>query len=119
MSLLRRLRQKIQAKLIVEAANDPTTTEGDKILSERKIPVIPDILANAGGVVASYIEWRQAKSGSLTEKEETYAAIEKQLSQAYRETAEVVQSMGISHRLAAQIIAVNEVVQSMHDRGWI
>lgn len=109
----------IQAKLVVEAANDPTTTEGDKILTERGISVIPDILANAGGVVASYIEWRQAKSGSLTEKEETYAAIEKQLSQAYRETTEVARSKNISHRLAAQIIAVDEVVQSMRDRGWI
>jgi len=110
---------KISAKVVVEAANDPTTTEGDAILRQRGIPAIPDILANAGGVIASYIEWRQAKSGSLTEKEETYAAIEKQILQAYKETVELARRENISHRLAAQVLAVDEVVQSMRDRGWI
>lgn len=110
---------KVQAKLVVEAANDPTTTEGDKVLFERGIAVLPDILANAGGVVASYIEWRQAKSGSLTDKSETYAAIEKQLLPAYNDVVALAAQKGISHRLAAQILAVNEVVESMRDRGWI
>ena len=110
---------KMKAKLVIEAANDPTTPEGDKILQERKIVAIPDILANAGGVVASYIEWRQAKSGSLTDKSETYAAIDKQLSRAFKETCEVADREDVSHRLAAQILAVDEVVQSMSDRGWV
>lgn len=110
---------KLQAKLVVEAANDPTTTDGDKVLHERGIPVLPDILANAGGVVASYIEWRQAKSGSLTDKLETYQAIEKQLLPAYDNVVALAASESISHRLAAQILAVNEVVESMRDRGWI
>ena len=113
------LAAKLQAKLIVEAANDPTTAEADAILQERGIAVIPDILANAGGVIASYIEWRQAKSGSLTEKTETYAAISKQLSRAYEEAHALVQSQGVSYRLASHILAVDEVVQSMRDRGWI
>ncbi len=109
----------VQAKLVVEAANDPTTSEGDKVLFERGIPVLPDILANAGGVVASYIEWRQAKSGSLTDKSETYKAIEKQLLPAYANVIELADREGITHRLAAQVLAVNEVVESMRDRGWI
>lgn len=109
----------VQAKLVVEAANDPTTTEGDKVLCERGISVIPDILANAGGVVASYIEWRQAKSGSLTDKLETYQAIEKQILGAYESVIEVAERERISHRLAAQVLAVNEVVETMRDRGWI
>jgi glutamate dehydrogenase/leucine dehydrogenase len=107
------------AKLIVEAANDPTTREGDCILQARGIPAIPDILANAGGVIASYIEWRQAKSGSLTERSETYAAIEKQLTRAFEEMVETVRCENVSHRLAAHIIAVNEVVESMRDRSWV
>jgi len=110
---------KLQAGLVVEAANDPTTAEGDMVLKDRGICVIPDILANAGGVIASYIEWRQAKSGSLTEKSETYHAIEKQMSQAYEEVIAAVERENISHRLAAQVLAVNEVVESMRDRGWI
>ena len=109
----------MKAKLVVEAANDPTTPEGDAVLQERKIAVAPDIFANAGGVIASYIEWRQGKSGSLTEKSETYEAIGKQLSSAFENMAELVDREGVSYRLAAQILAVDEVVQSMRDRGWI
>lgn len=110
---------KLKAKLVVEAANDPTMPEGDAILQERGIAVIPDILANAGGVIASYIEWRQAKSGSLTEKSETYEAISKQLTRAFKETTDLVNSQGVNYRLASHILAVDEVVQSMRDRGWI
>jgi glutamate dehydrogenase (NAD(P)+) len=110
---------KVQAKLVVEAANDPSTTEGDKVLYERGIAVLPDILANAGGVIASYIEWRQAKSGSLTDKSETYRAIDKQILGAYEDVVAFARQAGISHRLAAQVLAVNEVVESMRDRGWI
>jgi len=110
---------KLQARLIIEAANDPTTAAGDAVLNERGISVIPDILANSGGVIASYIEWRQAKSGSLTDKSETYDVIDKQISRAYADVIDVVRQKGVSHRLAAQILAVDEVVQSMRDRGWI
>ncbi|HEY3298268.1 MAG TPA: Glu/Leu/Phe/Val dehydrogenase, partial [Armatimonadota bacterium] len=78
----------IKAKLVVEAANDPTTSAGDQILVDRGIPVIPDILANAGGVIASYVEWRQGKSGSLTDKSETYAVIDRQISRAYNDVSE-------------------------------
>lgn len=110
---------KLQAKLVVEAANDPTTREADAILSERGISVMPDILANSGGVVASYIEWRQAKSGSLTDKQETYDAIDRQIVNAYEDVIELAEREKITHRLAAQVLAVHEVVESMRDRGWI
>ena len=91
----------------------------DRLLEERGVPVIPDILANAGGVIASYIEWRQAKSGSLTEKTETYEVIDKQISKAYASVADFARSESISRRLAAQCLAVDEVASSMQDRGWI
>lgn len=109
----------LQAKLVVEAANDPTTKEGDAVLMSRGINVIPDILANSGGVIASYIEWRQGKSGSLTERSETYAAIEKQISGAYKEMTEFVNERKTSYRLAAHSLAVKEVADSMRDRSWI
>jgi glutamate dehydrogenase (NAD(P)+) len=109
---------KVQAKLIVEAANDPTTAEGDKILFERGISVIPDILANAGGVVGSYVEWKQAKSGSIVTKSETYHTIDSHLLGAYELVVELARQANISHRLASHVIAVNEVVESMRDRGW-
>lgn len=110
---------KLKAKLVVEAANDPTTPDGDAILRDRGIVAVPDILANAGGVIASYIEWRQAKSGSLTDRSETYESIEKQISRAYTETSEVARDKAVSYRLASHIIAVNEVVAAMRDRGWV
>lgn len=110
---------KLQAKLIIEAANDPVTSDADAILQQRGITSVPDILANSGGVIASYIEWRQAKSGSLTEKSETYKVIDRQISRAYADVSAVAKREQVSQRLAAQVIAVDEVVQSMRDRGWI
>ncbi|MHB0914011.1 MAG: Glu/Leu/Phe/Val family dehydrogenase [Armatimonadota bacterium] len=109
----------MKAKLVIEAANDPTTPEADAILQERGIVAVPDILANSGGVIASYIEWRQGKSGSLTEKTETYHVIERQIKRAFGETTEVADRESVPQRLAAQILAVDEVVQSMRDRCWI
>lgn len=110
---------KLKARLVIEAANDPTTSRGSEVLGDRGISAIPDILANSGGVIASYIEWRQAKSGSLTDKSETYEVIEKQISSAYSDMMRTAEREGVTHRLAAQILAVDEVVQSMRDRGWI
>lgn len=111
--------EKLKAKVIVEAANDPTTTEGNAILDKRGVHIVPDILANSGGVIASYIEWRKGKSGSLTEKSETYDVISKQISTAYNDVFEISKSKNIPLRLGSHIIAVDEVIQSMLDRGWI
>ncbi len=110
---------KMQTKLIVEAANDPTAAAANPILEQRGIATIPDILANSGGVIASYIEWRKGKSGSLTEKSETYEVIEQQITRAFDGVAEVVDREKVSYRLASHIMAVDEVVLSMQDRGWI
>ncbi|MCE5322968.1 Glu/Leu/Phe/Val dehydrogenase [bacterium] len=110
---------KVRAKLIVEAANDPTMSTADTVLNDRKIMAVPDILANSGGVIASYIEWRQAKSGSLTDKRETYEVIERQISRSYAEVSEFAVSKKASYRHAAWALAVDEVVQSMRDRGWV
>lgn len=109
----------VRAKLIVEAANDPTTPEADVIFDARGLPVIPDILANAGGVVASYVEWRKGKSGSITEKSETYQTVESQLAKSFEDVFQAAEEHKISYRLAAHLIAVDEVIKTMQDRQWI
>ena len=110
---------KVAARLVLEAANGPVTPEGDAVLESRGIPVIPDILANAGGVVASYVEWHQAKSGSMTKKEETYQTIAEQLEAAFERVQQMARSCKVSYRLAATAVAVEELVNTMRDRGWI
>jgi glutamate dehydrogenase (NAD(P)+) len=109
----------IRAKLIIEGANGPTTHQADKVLQDKGIVVIPDILANSGGVIASYVEWRSAKSGSITQAEEVYQMIEEIITTVFKEIIEVAAKNRITYRDAASVIAVREVVGAMHDRGQI
>ncbi|MBI2843461.1 MAG: Glu/Leu/Phe/Val dehydrogenase [Armatimonadetes bacterium] len=109
----------VRARLIVEAANEPVTADGDAVLAENGRVVIPDILANAGGVVASYAEWRQAKSGEVLEREQTYKIIEDRLGRAYRAVSSAVRDINVDWRIAAQALAVNEVAQAMVERKWV
>ena len=110
---------RIEARLVVEAANAPVTPEGDSALAARGITAIPDILANAGGVIASYAEWQQGKSGRVMEREQTYEIIEDRLSRAYATVSGIAAREKVTHRLAAQAAAVHEVAQAMADRTWI
>jgi len=110
---------KIKAKYIVEAANAPITEEAEQILQDHNITIVPDILANAGGVIASYVEWRKARSGSLTPREETYSVIDSVLTDAFRDVIHVAEDFNTNYRLAAEIKAVREVVATMNDRGWL
>ena len=109
----------VRAPLVVEGANGPTTPEGDAVLSERGVHVIPDILANSGGVIASYIEWRKAKSGSITGSHEVFESIDGLIGATFEDVSALAARNNVSHRTAAQISAVDEVVQAMRDRGWI
>ena len=111
--------RKVKATLIVEGANGPTTPEGNEVLERAGIPAVPDILANSGGVIASYIEWRNAKSGSITDRAEVFAALEGVIERAFDEVTAVAREKKISHRRAAECVAVEEVVAAMTDRGWI
>jgi len=110
---------KIRAAAIVEGANGPTTAEADIILNERKIPVVPDILVNGGGVIASYVEWRQAKSGSITAKDETFEVVEDRIGIAFEDMLRVASEKKVSFRTACQISAAEELVASLRDRDWI
>jgi len=109
----------VKARLIVEAANGPITPRGEAILNAKGIPVVPDILANSGGVIASYVEWRQAKSGAMTKAEETYETISEQLASAFARVRAVAREKGVTDRIAAQGVAVAELIATMQDRGWI
>ena len=109
----------VGAGMIVEGANGPTTAGADAVFEERGIPVVPDILANSGGVIASYVEWRQAKSGALTGREETFATVDELVLAAFERVTEFAESRNTTPRVAARCLAVQEVVETMLDRGWI
>jgi len=111
--------QTVKAKLIIEAANGPTTAEGQAVLMSSGKKLVPDILANAGGVVASYVEWRQAKSGSLTQEHETYETVDQHIRGSFERVLAVANEKNVSLRTAAEVLAVSEVVQTMRDRGWL
>ncbi len=109
----------VRAKLVLEGANGPLTPEADEILGKRGIPVIPDILANSGGVIASYIEWRNAKSGSITMAEEVYEFIDTLIERAFQAMMQTAHEHELSYRDAAMLLALDEVIGAMRDRGWV
>ena len=108
---------KIKAKLIVEGANGPTTPEADKILTERRIPVVPDILANAGGVIVSYFEWVQDVQCYFWCEHEVNAKLKNLMDRSYEEVLRLSQEKGINLRTAAMIIAVKKVADTISVRG--
>jgi len=107
----------VKAKLIVEGANGPTTPEADKILEERKIVVVPDILANAGGVIVSYFEWVQNREGFYWEEEDVNTRLFNRLRKAYAAVKEMTAAKKVSFRQAAYCIALEKIVQAMISRG--
>lgn len=109
--------EKIKAKIIVEGANGPTTPEADEILEKRKIPVIPDILANAGGVVVSHLEWVQALGGLYWEEEPVNAELERKLVKAFKQVWEIMTRRKVSVRCAAYISAIEKMAQVHRYRG--
>jgi len=108
---------KVRAKMVVEGANGPTTSEADKILSERGILVIPDILANAGGVIVSYFEWVQDSQAYFWDEEEVNAALEKKMVKSFNEVFSLSQENKVDMRTAAQMLALSRLARAMSIRG--
>ncbi|MEM3926288.1 MAG: Glu/Leu/Phe/Val dehydrogenase [Desulfurococcaceae archaeon] len=111
----------IKAKIIVEGANGPTTPEADKLLHEKGIVVIPDILANAGGVVMSWIEWSHNRMGCWLTDEEALSRLDKMMTINFHRVFDEWQRRYGEYpmRTAAYAIAVDRVVRAMKARGWI
>ncbi len=109
----------IRAKLIVEGANGPVTVEADAVLEEKGICVIPDILANAGGVVVSYFEWVQNLQQFYWDEATVNQRLENIMNDAFRNVWETAQEKKISMRTAAYVVAVRRIVETLKMRGSI
>lgn len=107
----------LKCKYVIEAANGPTTIEGDEILAKKGIPVLPDILCNAGGVVVSYLEWVQNTQSLYWDEEETNAKLKITMDKAFNEVWDLAHEMKISYREAAYCIAVKRVIETKKLRG--
>lgn len=109
---------KIKAKIVVEGANDCTEAEGDKILAERKIFVVPDILANAGGVVVSYFEWVQNLNNHYWDIQKVRQELERIMVAAYNKTSATANEHHLTMRQATYCVAIERIVKAMILRGY-
>lgn len=107
----------LDCKAVIEGANAPTTTEADEILEKRGIPVVPDFLANAGGVVVSYFEWTQNLQQHRWELDFVRSQLHKKMVAAYGEVRDLSRRKGVSMRVAAYAIAISRVAEAERLRG--
>jgi glutamate dehydrogenase (NAD(P)+) len=107
----------VQARMIVEAANSPVTTIADAILEERGIPIVPDILANAGGVTVSYFEWVQNIQAFTWDETRVNEQLEKIMSRAYQRVVDVMRDKKVPMRTAAFMISIKLVAEAEKMRG--
>ena len=110
---------RINAKVVLEGANHPTTPDGDDILTDRGVTVLPDILVNAGGVIVSYFEWTQNLQEFHWEEDRVNEELRKTLVRAYHEVRDRVMSEGLTYRQAAFDIGVQRVAQAIELRGFV
>jgi glutamate dehydrogenase (NAD(P)+) len=107
----------LDCKLVVEAANGPTTPEADEILRERGIPLVPDVLANAGGVTVSYFEWVQDQQKFFWDNEEIVSRMRWHLESAIARVAEAADRFGVGWREAAQAVAIARIAEAARFRS--
>jgi glutamate dehydrogenase (NAD(P)+) len=108
---------RVQASVVCEGANGPVTLEADQVLEDRGILVLPDVLANAGGVVVSYFEWVQGLQEYFWKEAEVYAKLNDIITRAFGETWRVQEEKSISMRKAAYVLAVGRVAEATTTRG--
>ncbi len=112
-------KMKDRVKVIAEGANGPTTPEADKVIQERGIFVIPDFLANAGGVTCSYFEQVQCNMNYFWEQDEVLGKLDLKMTAAFHAVAELAKKRKLYMRDAAYVIAVSRVAKGCKDRGWV
>ena len=117
-AITKEVAEKIKAKLVCEAANGPTTPDGDEVLNARGIPVTPDILTNAGGVVVSYFEWVQNLQGYYWSEKEVEEKQEIKMVKAFEDVWALKEEKNVTIRQAAYMISVKKVAEVMKLRGW-
>ncbi|MBM5805402.1 MAG: Glu/Leu/Phe/Val dehydrogenase [Candidatus Verstraetearchaeota archaeon] len=110
---------RIKSRLVLEGANGPTTPEADEILHQSGVMVVPDILANAGGVSVSYFEWVQNLQNYYWSREEVNDKLDRLMVKAFNSVYETYLRYETDMRMAAYICAINRVTEAMRIRGWV
>lgn len=109
---------KVRARFIVEGANGPTTPEADDILLDNGIYIVPDILANSGGVIVSYFEWVQDLQSFFWDEDEVYKRLSRIIVGAYQKTRATAEDLKLDMRTAAQVTAIKRVADAIQTRGF-
>jgi glutamate dehydrogenase (NAD(P)+) len=107
----------VQAAIIVEGANGPVTPDADNLLCSRGVFIVPDILANSGGVTASYFEWVQDRYGYFWEEREVVARLEATISRAFQAVLQTSETHKVDLRTAAYVLAIDRVATVTRMRG--
>ncbi len=109
---------RVKPKVILELANGPTTPEADEVFHKNKILLLPDFLANSGGVTVSYFEWVQNNEGYYWTEEEVHERLEKKMKEATKDVLEAAKKYNVDPRTAAYTVSVKRVADTMKNRGW-
>lgn len=108
---------RIKAKIVIEAANGPTSVEADEILNKKGVKVLPDILSNSGGVIVSYFEWVQNLQNFYWEEDDVNAKLKRQIVSAFNDVFDAREKYDCTFRVAAYIVALNRLVTAKKLRG--
>jgi glutamate dehydrogenase (NAD(P)+) len=108
---------RVKCKILAEGANGPTTAAADDVLSEKKVFVIPDILANAGGVTTSYFEWVQDRQGYFWKESVVNEHLQEIMDEAFDDVVRYSEAHGVNNRIAAYMLAIDRVAYTIRQRG--
>jgi glutamate dehydrogenase len=110
---------RLNCNIVIEAANGPTTKEALKILDERQILTVPDILANSGGVIVSYFEWCQNNQGYYWTEETVDTRLKEKMTQSFKNVYNTSQKYGVNMKIAAYIEGIQRLAEASRLRGWL
>ncbi|MFB6469265.1 Glu/Leu/Phe/Val dehydrogenase [Cytobacillus sp. Hz8] len=111
--------ERLQCKIVVEAANGPTTKEAIQILNEKKIMVVPDILANSGGVIVSYFEWCQNNQGYYWTEKEVEERLKEKMTTSFLKVFNTAKKYRVNMKIAAYIEGIQKIAEASRLRGWV